>query len=64
MKNATLDPEQFEAVLQYALSFGAHQTTSGMSSLSTAREAWNELERLGTPMYIREYLQTQVGRLP
>lgn len=64
MKNVTLNPEQFEAVLQYAMSFGAYQTTSGISSLSAAREAWDELKRLGTPMYVREYLQTQVGKLP
>jgi hypothetical protein len=64
MKNATLTPDRFEAVLQYALSFGAYQATSGTSSLAHAREAWEELERLGTPMYVREYLETQVGRLP
>jgi len=64
MKDVTLDPEQFEAVLQYALSFGAYQATSGISSLSHARKAWDELERLGTPMYVREFLQTEVGRLP
>lgn len=64
MKNVTLNPEQFEAVLQYALSFGAYQATSGISSLAHARKAWEELGRLGTPAFVLNELETQVGRLP
>lgn len=64
MTNVTLDPEQFEAVLQYALSFGAYQATSGISSLTHARKAWETLRGLGTPLFVLNALETQVGKLP
>ena len=64
MTDITLNPEQFEAVLQYALSFGAYQATSDISSLAHARKAWEELRRLGTPVFVLTGLESQVGTLP
>lgn len=58
-----LTQEQFEAVLQYTLSMGSYQITSGIAALSRARKAWDEIERLGVPMKTRNELHTLVGRL-
>ena len=64
MQNVTLEPKQFEAVLKYAMNFGAYQTTSGTRALYAARQAWEEMKRLGTPNDVLDILETQVGRLP
>ncbi|MCB7128557.1 MAG: hypothetical protein J3T61_03340 [Candidatus Brocadiales bacterium] len=64
MTNIVLDFEQFEAVLKYAMNLGAYQATSGQRALYAARQAWGELRRLGTPMFVLTELETQVGKLP
>ncbi len=63
MKFIELNLEQFEAALKYAMNFGAYQTTSGPRALYAARQAWEEMKRLGTPDHVLNILKAKVGKI-